>query len=206
MKRFLLLAVCIVPGLITQAQPTAGKILAGGFLGVTTYADKSKSGGTTNTNSVNTYVQLLPAAGYFLTDRLAVGASLGLEGTILKNPGSTVEKTTEMKFLFGPFARYYLISGTAGIYAEGSFTAGIGKHKLTYETTTYEENLMSFGIGIKPGAYFYVTPKVAVEATVGWMGFSTEVLKDPDDNKEITNAFGFTLIPGQVSVGITILL
>ena len=87
----------------------------------------------------------------FYPDKLAIGAELGVSATITNYPGNNPDKSTNAQFQIMPFARYYLISGTGGIFVEGGVGVGFGKRKTIYPTTTQETNLTSFTAGITPG-------------------------------------------------------
>ncbi len=202
MKRVLITFIVTAIGYGLFAQPGAGKIFIGGDIGIYGNAAKTKIGGTTSDGTKTTYITILPKAGYFLSEKLAVGAQLGVNATIINYPGDNPDKSTEAQFQIMPFARYYLISGTGGIFAEGGVGVGFGKRNTVYPTTTAETNLTSFRIGITPGVYYYVIPKLALEATFGWFGLSSEIDKS-GDQKNINNSFGFNAYSTGISLGFT---
>ena len=202
MKRILITVVVTAMGYGLYAQPGAGKIFVGGDIGVYGYGGKTKTGGTTSDGTKTTNITVLPKAGYFLSSKLAIGAELGVDATIVNYPGNNPDKSTDVQFHVMPFARYYLISGTGGIFVEGGVGVGFGKRKTVYPTNTQETNLTSFTAGITPGVYYYVIPKLALEATFGWFGFSSSVEKD-GDVKNITNSFGFNAYSTGISLGFT---
>jgi len=200
MKRILIALSIVMAFFKVQAQPAAGQLFAGGDLGVNHSSFKFKSGGTTSVNQTVTSLSILPMAGYFLSDNLAVGALIGITSSIRKFPDDDPEKSTSFQFHFRPFGRYYLISGTGGIFAEASVGIGTGKSKVFFDAGTQESNLTSFDVGISPGVYYFITPKLAFEAGFGWFGFFTEVEKD-GDQKDISNDFGFNLYTSGISLG-----
>jgi outer membrane protein len=205
MKRVITLAVFAFMALSMGAQPASGNFFVGGILDFSAGANKSKSGGTTNVDSKTTGVTILPLAGYFLSDKLAVGAGLGFNGTMTKYPGANLEKTTSSMLIIEPFARYYLLSGTGGIFAEAEALIGFGKNKTFYTDVTNEANVMSLSIGITPGVYYYITPKLALEGKFGWIGFTSSSTK-AGDNKSINNNFELDVAPSYLSFGFTYVL
>jgi outer membrane protein len=190
-------------GLSLMAQPGAGKLFIGGHLSASTNVSKTKSGSTTEKNGTTNYLSIMPMAGYFLSEKIAVGASLGVGATIYKNPNASPDKVSTVNFVFSPFARYYLISGTGGLFVEASVSTGIGTSKSYYDTVTDTENNLDFSFGVAPGAYYYITPKLALEAKFGWLGFESFVSKPGGDVKDINNNFGLRLTPDSFSFGLT---
>jgi hypothetical protein len=61
-------------------------------------------------------------------------------------------------------------------------------------------------MGISPGAYYYITPKIALIGKFGWLGFSSDITKYDSDNKDIDNRIEFSLRPSTLSLGLNITL
>ncbi len=202
MKRILITVIVMALGYGLYAQPGAGNIFIGGDVGLYGNGSKTKIGGTSSDGIKSTQITILPKAGYFLSNKLAVGAELGVITSITNYPGNNPDKSTGVQFHIMPFARYYLISGTGGIFVEGGVGIDFGKNKTIYPTTTQESNLTKFSAGITPGIYYYVIPKLALEATFGWFGFSSTVEK-AGDQKNISNSFGFDAYSTGISLGFT---
>lgn len=202
MKKLFIIGMLAMAGFTLQAQPSAGQIFVGGNFGFYTSTSKQKTGSTTYEDYTLTNISIMPVAGYFLSDKMAVGVQVGITSDIEKHPDNTIDKRTSTQFHFEPFGRYYLISGTGGIFAEASFGIGVGKAKAFSDVTTTETNLFSLDIGISPGIYYYIIPKLALEAKFGWFGFSSEVEKD-GDYKDTENTFGLSLYPSNISLGFT---
>jgi outer membrane immunogenic protein len=208
MKRISLIAVVTMLGFALNAQPAGGKVFVGGSMDFYHHLQKSKySGGSSVDNTNYTEISLWPTAGYFLNDKMAVGASLGFGVYIDKNPGTYTDKVVTTEVGITPFFRYYLISGTGGLFADASIYAGIGSTKYDYTNTASEtDNLFAFSMGIAPGAYYYITPKIALIGKFGWLGFSSNMIKYENDNKDIDNKMEFSLSPSSLSLGLNITL
>lgn len=108
------------------------------------------------TNGLN--IQLNPKAGYFIQDRLMVGAGVGLG--IYKANGVS---TTQTNWTIAPFARYYFsdnqinsMTNNGTFFAEGS--AGFGGRNSGGGTST---NGVELGLGA--GYAYFITPNVSVE-------------------------------------------
>jgi hypothetical protein len=206
MKHILFVTVFLIAGACANAQPVAGNIFVGGSLGLRLDTKKTKEGNTTTKEPSTTSITVLPLAGYFLNDKMAVGASLGVESIITKYHDGAIDKSTSTVFHVEPYARYYLISGKAGLFGEAGITLGIGKDKSKYEAVTVEENKFQFAIGVAPGVYLYITEKLCLESKFGWLGFETQNEKSGNDNKVTTNTLGLSFAPDFVLFGLTLML
>ncbi len=206
MKQITFIAIVWLVCMPIMAQPTGGKFFIGGHFSLYGTVDKSKNGSTTEKNGSTTYFTLMPLGGYFINDRIAVGAGIGWDTQIDKDPQSTIEKSTTSKMVFTPFGRYYLISGRGGIFAEASMSYSFGKNKTYTNDVIDTENVFGFSALLSPGVYYYVTPKLALEAKFGWFGFMSNVTKPGNDQKEIQNSFGIDFSPDSFTFGLTFTL
>ncbi len=206
MKKVTFIAIVCLVSLPLMAQPAGGKFFIGGHFSLYGTVDKTKNGSTTEKDGSTTYFTLTPLLGYFLNDRIAVGAGIGFDTQIDKNPQSTNYKNTTSKMVFNPFGRYYLISGTGGIFAEASMGYSFGKNKNYTDAAVDEENVFGFSALISPGVYYYITPRLALEAKFGWFGFMSEVTNPGNDQKDIHNTFGLDLSPDSFIFGLTFTL
>lgn len=206
MKKVTFIVIVCLVSLPLMAQPAGGKFFIGGHFSLYGTVDKTKNGSTTEKDGSTTYFTLTPLLGYFLNDRIAVGAGIGFDTQIDKNPQSTNYKNTTSKMVFNPFGRYYLISGTGGIFAEASMGYSFGKNKNYTDAAVDEENVFGFSALISPGVYYYITPRLALEAKFGWFGFMSEVTNPGNDQKDIHNTFGLDLSPDSFIFGLTFTL
>lgn len=186
-----------------MAQPAAGKVFVGGDLLFAKATQKDKSDNTTSVTQEITQVQILPMAGYFLSDKFAIGTQLGLSTNVMKAPDGFATKKTYTGIVFKPFARYYLISGTGGLFAEGYIGLENGNNKYETELGDYKTKYNLFETGIAAGAYYYISPKLALECKIGNLGYSSETVTDEDDDKEISNTFGLDLGLSSLYFGLT---
>ncbi|MBN2481106.1 MAG: outer membrane beta-barrel protein [Bacteroidales bacterium] len=209
MKHICIVVLILLFGGKAMAQPASGKLFLGGNMSVYSMKDKSKIDATTQDNEITTTVDVLPGAGYFLGERLAAGAYLGMSAEITRYPDPLIgdpEKYTALLYSVNPFLRYYLISGQAGIFAEASFESSFGNVRIHFTGGSYDYKATQFSAGIIPGVYYYISEKLALEAKIGWMGFVSETLSDEDDNKNNVTGFGFDLYPANILFGVTFTL
>jgi hypothetical protein len=206
MKQVTFIVIAWLLSIPLMAQPTGNKFFIGGHFSLYGTVDKSKDGSTTEKDGSTTYFTVMPVGGYFLNDRVAVGAGVGFDLQIDKDPQSTIEKRTYSNMVLNPFGRYYLIYGQGGIFAEASMGFSFGKNKTFSDEMTETDNVFGFSALLSPGVYYYVTPKIAIEAKFGWFGFRSDVTGQGDDNRDIQNSFGIDLSPDSFIFGLTFIL
>lgn len=205
MKKIVVSVIAAFAFILVHAQPEAGKVFLGGDIGIYSTSEKDKFDGTVTDEQHTTSVTFLPKAGYFMSDKLAVGIQTGISSTIRKYPGNDPDKTSNTSFIFRPFGRYYLTTGTGGIFAEAGLGLSAGKSRLFYDGGTEESNVTALSVDISPGVYYFITPSISLEAKFGVLGFSTEIQKD-GDARDINNAFVFEIFPSGISFGLSFLL
>lgn len=129
-----------------SAQIQKGTVLLGGTVGFNNVSEEGE--GLTSVN-------VSPNAGFFLSDRFAVGTSLDFVLVASDGESST-------SFGLAPFARYYFNdSGKSRFFGQ----AKVGFQ--TGETDFFEESTaLIFGVGI--GADFFLNDNVAIEAILGY--------------------------------------
>lgn len=164
------------------AQFNQGNFLVGGSssLGIGFDTEKSKSNGSTSTDGKTTSFSLMPSAGYFFMDNLAVGAGIGLSTSTYKPDGSD-SKFNESSITLSPFARYYFDK----IYVQGAFQFGTQKSKFTSGGSTETSKEGISGWSLAGGYAIMLNESVALEPQVGYQSIG---YKDKDsDTKDITS-------------------
>jgi hypothetical protein len=204
MKHLLFFSLLLFFAVTANSQPAAGKTFIGGDLGFSMETDKT--GTTKNWTAYN--IQVLPMVGRFISDKFAFGATLGINSLITKYPEYYYEnlKTVDNTYGGGVFTRIYLISGTGGVFTEPSFTVGYVQNKITIGDQTTKGSAFSIYAGDVFGVYYYVTPKIAIEASYGWFGYSSVGTFDQNGDKHLTETLGFSFSPSTLSFGMTIML
>src|SRR5688572_6190569 len=123
-----------------QAQTTKGNMMVGGTLSFT--KETPQDDGDTQYSSAVFY----PSFGYFVSDNLAVGASLAIVSETSKNTNS---KDVYSAFGFGPFARYYKFTSNENFAFFGQaqllFVSGSEKDtQINTPTTAVKNSQTSF--------------------------------------------------------------
>lgn len=123
---------------------------------------------------------LYPSVGWFVADRLAVGAELRLSydrgrSDFLSTDGSIVRTSRVWGVGLAPFARYYLVDASKHklfAQASGEFTRYLQRN-ITEEVGRQEPYSNSFGYNgsgwfAGAGYNYFVSPNVALEARAGY--------------------------------------
>jgi hypothetical protein len=188
------------------SQPAAGRLIAGGsFLFLTESAKEKDNNSTTKVLGTNNF-SIQPMVGLFIADNLAVGGGIGYSLISSSRPhmGSDSDQINSSSMINNaPFARYYLNTGTMGAFAEASLGLGFGGSKTKVGNNTVDgPSTTTFRIGFAPGIYYYVTDNIALDAKLGFLGYSRSQEKSSDDSKEIDQQFGLNLRTSTLQFGI----
>lgn len=168
MKKVILSAAALFAFAFANAQETttetpafgfsAGNIIIEGNLQFSASKDEDATGevkeGTFNFN---------PKAGYFLTDKFAVGVELGIGSNKTETTpvgGPTVEEKSN-NFNAGVFGRYYFLDLGQRFKTYAEVGLGFGSEKFeTDGTETSKDNY--FGAGLDLGINYFVTKSFAI--------------------------------------------
>lgn len=151
-------------------------------------SDEDFNGDKTNEFNVS------PKAGYFVTNNIAVGLSLGYTNGKTEQDGEADTKTNE--FNVGAFGRYYFTPASQfSIFGE----LGVGYGTLKQEQGDAEAKYNGFNVGLAPGVSYFISKNFALEATVGLLGY-TSVKNDDTDAK--ADSFDLGLNLGDINFGI----
>src|SRR5690606_9812479 len=184
MKKIVLSLAVLVTGVAAQAQEktygfSEGYILLEGSLRANTQDDK------TEMVKISTF-NFTPKAGYFVTDKFAVGLGLNIGSEKEENYTDVNADRRTVKgnnFGFEVFGRYYIVDlNRFQPYAE----LGVGYNSLGGEITRYDEATSTtittdldktnrFGVNATLGFNYFVTPKIAINfALSDLIGFNSQ--------------------------------
>jgi opacity protein-like surface antigen len=207
MKRIVLMGAVALFGL-SNAQIAKGTSYLSGQVGY--YHSEKNEFGTERKNDV---IRILPTAGYFVNNNLAVGLGIGYKNAVTKYKVSgfgslnTIEiKDTDNAFVVAPFVRkYWTLSDKLYIFGQLQVPLEFGKEKVDFNSEgdggdpilsapfKQKNNYTNIGVNIKPGLDYFVTKNWSIEATIGEFGYNT-YKRDIDGAKRADDyKFGISL-------------
>lgn len=164
-NRLLLLTCFLFAGFQAWAQPHQGSVLLGGTAGFSS---------TSQDNISITIFSFAPKAGFFITDRFALGGEVNLTFYGGDGSGSLVS--------LSPLVRYYFNGeGATRFFGQGSITWQNIKPGGGFDGQS------AFGFGAGVGMDYFFNEHVALEAIVGYNS-----LKGENDGGAV-NTFGIQL-------------
>jgi hypothetical protein len=139
-----------------------------------------------------------PGFGYFVSSNLALGLNVdyGFEREQLAF-GSSKETDTRHTLRPQLFLRYYRpFNPDFGLWLDFYGGASIGQSK-NVETDPFSEdisqiNSLGFDLGVRPGLYYFVARRWALEASIGGFSYSRVRDKVKDSNRDPVIRGGFS--------------
>ena len=172
MKKVILSFFAIISINLSYGQITEGNWLVGGSGQLSAYSSTNTNVSPAREQNVKAFnISVSPNIGYFIKDRFAVGLRPALtwekgkagdafapDGSVLGSGG----KLTQIRFVIGPFSRYYLLDTEKpfNILIEAAYQYGIGSPK------PFNERQSIFSAGIGPVIYF--NSSVGLEFLLGY--------------------------------------
>lgn len=211
MKKLQLLFVSLLAVSMTFAQQEKGDIYLGGSLNFGAGSSSTKVGGTKTDGPSTFNLGIQPRVGYFLSEKILVGADLGFTtGSSKIDNGGTVTKVSNNAFGGGLFARYYVMPAEKlGFFFEANAGVLAGSSKVKVgNTETDGPNTFNLSTGITPGIVIFISKKVALEANYGFLGYTSFSETDKSGSVEVKDAqgnFGLSLNPNTFRFGVSVL-
>jgi hypothetical protein len=221
MKKVTLFTVilCAISFGVLNAQTNQGKVLIGVSstlslagagselmnLGYSSMTEKSDADDFVESEPFKmTSINLLPKAGYFVIENLALGLDAKISMSMEKEAGDSDKSSTRV-FSVGPFARYYIPTSKVLPFFEISGSIGAINYKYDYadnsnwEDTEYKSGVISFGGGI--GLAAPLGEKVTIDILAGYDSITVKDKEDNDDNYRsaigtLGLKIGFTILLG----------
>lgn len=170
---------------------TPGTILLSGNVGYSSHKTEtvptSSTQGASNRSFQQQQFQLVPLAGVFVAERLAVGAVAALQQVKITEPEYTygpggqqfgVRTARNNNLQIGPFVRYYqMVGDKAAFYGQLSGGYAGGKSRTTWEGAMVGPNITTEASGgfaaLQPGFVFFPSERLGLELTVGSVSYVT---------------------------------
>lgn len=149
----------------------------------------SFSSSKTGDFKVNSF-EVAPRVGYFVTENIAIGASIGYQSNKLDFDGEDVANTG---LGLGAFGRYYFTPASKfSLFAElgVNYTSFDNEYfiiegELIAPETSVKSKQIGFGLGF--GMNYFVSSNFSIEAGVGVLGYTSN--DNGGDGAEKTNTF-----------------
>ena len=190
MKKVLLSAVALLAfGFANAQEEEKGN---GGFAKGDVFVSGAVTFGSSKTGDfkVNAF-EIAPKVGYFVTENIAVGASVGLQS--LKFDDGSADATNSGLGL-GAFGRYYFTPANKfSLFAElgidyTSFDEEFDAESGTVYGSSFESKELGFGLGA--GMNYFVSSNFSIEAGVAVLGYSSND-NGGGSGVDKTNTFSF---------------
>lgn len=193
MKHLLLLTILFSITTASFSQINKGQWLIGGNASFST--DK-ENGGIVKDRS--TAFQLSPNAGYFVSDKLAVGARINFLRDKNEIEYGSYTETSNSSISLSPFVRYYFLpkSEKLNLFADAGYLYGRTKNKYEGIYAVQPSNSLTSkgttrGYHISAGPVIFLNPSTAVELT---LSYNYQKQKDYDyTNKGFMAGIGFQI-------------
>ncbi|WP_442266744.1 outer membrane beta-barrel protein [Tenacibaculum sp. ZS6-P6] len=138
---------------------------------------------------------IAPAAGYFITENLALQLELSYNSldiinvTGFANSRDTFGVAAGVNYFFTPAQRFsFTLEGNV-FYAN------------TSEDNNFSPDTNTFGIVVSPGINYFISNSFALNASVGALGFNSS--KDDIDGARARNTFVFNMNLSTIALGLT---
>lgn len=154
-----------------RAQTTAGNMMAGGTFDISSSKNE-------NSTYKSTGITVAPSFGYFISDRLAIGAYVPISST---TNGTGNAKVVNTSFGIAPFARYYKFTSSENFafFAQANIGYTAGTTNPAVGATT-KSNALTFSI--QPGFTYFFNKHWAAELILRGL-----VIQSTDPNTSTNN-------------------
>lgn len=192
MKKVLFSTVALLAFGFVNAQEKSN----GGFSKGDLFASGTVGFGSSKTGDAkSSSFTFAPTLGYFVTENIAVGASLGF-GSVSDDDGTGEDKTSS--FSLNAMARYYY-NPASQFSVFGQLAIGMGSEKIE-PSTGGESKSKTFGVSAGVGVNYFLNSNFAIEA--GWAGLGYNTNDNGGNGAEKTNDFGLNVDLSSVNFGL----
>lgn len=177
MKKLFVIIASAMFSLTTFSQTNKGTVLidaqtnlSGSFL---TSKMEYKGDNMLDDDIKNTTVNLAPSVGYFFTDNFAAGLNLSIT---INNTSMGNSESNNTTVSVGPFVRYYFGTSNVRPFLDGELGYATNKEKNDDD----ELKFSGIGYGLGLGLAFLINEKIALNASVRYIGTSLSNSEESD--------------------------
>lgn len=178
-----ILSIALLSGIAftTQAQTEKGKFIVGGNVSYSTIKSDAANAKASHNFSI------VPSAGYFVSDNIAVGTGIGFQSS--KASAASITGKQEA-FVIAPFGRHYTpVAEKFKFFGQLSVPMAFGTTKQTEKVDDdikvgdKNGNSTSIGVALSPGFAFYPSSKIGIEFAFKGISYNNQSFEDADGNK-----------------------
>lgn len=200
----LFFALALVLSMVSAAN---AQLFVGGSFNFSSEMPKTTVGSTTTDGVRSTNFTLAPSVGYFMSDKIAVGASVGyvLNRSRWTNIADDEVINNRSMFELAPFARYYALQmGSVSVFAQGTLSLGFGSETRKIDGTKNDlASIFAFGFNVAPAISYDLGEKLSLEARLGGLYFQhTKDTDETNDSYKTTNSWGLNARLSSISFGL----
>lgn len=205
MKKLLTIAMLCASALATHAQTEKGKFIVGGTIGYSSTKYDNEQNDNKQTN-----LDLLPSAGFFVSENLALGLGIGYSRNVNEidyKADITIHLAYYMRkdisdyFTISPFIRHYVnISEKFKFFSQFSVPMkwGTKKYEIDHKNPAADvipdskSKTTSIGVGIEPGLVYFPAKKIGIQLSVAGLSYiwnKTENKADSFSSDQKSHAF-----------------
>jgi hypothetical protein len=201
MKKLLLTAIAVFAFSFANAQESAESSAEGFSKGDVMLSGSINFGTRSQGDIKNNGFEISPKVGYFITDHIVGGISLGYASA--KSEAGPLNPTQKINTLsYGVFGRYYTTPAKQfSFFGEINANAFSSKNKTTndFPNPSLENKMTGFQVGISPGISYFVSKHLALETSIGLLQYSNE---NPDGTADSRNSFDVGLNLSNINLGL----
>lgn len=194
MRKLILLSVALFISTMAFGQLEKGLVQLGGSVSFT-----STDNGDNDVSAFN----IFPRGGYFVSNNTSIGLQLGY--TSITRDAFNVQtnsfvELTNQQVLFGAYARFHKSAAdNFYLFLQPAFIFGTGEAEGFNST---DSDLNSFNIGVSPGVTYFLSPKFAVELSLGALSYTRNKVEGAGID-QTTNTFHFDLDLADINFGMS---
>jgi outer membrane protein len=147
------------------------QFFVGGNIGLHTTGGTNTTGTTSTDRPSSLSFNFSPKAGYFFSDKLAVGAAIDVSVAVNTTPGTQETVSSSLGFGFSPFLRYYAVKFNK-FYVFGQGTIGLSLSNSSTKVgsvTTDGPQVTGLSFGITPGLAYDLSDKISLETSLNFL-------------------------------------
>lgn len=190
MRKSILMSAMLLMSAMAFAQIEKGQVQLSGNLLINN---------SENNFDERTNFNITTRAGYFISDKTSLGLSLGFNSSKSEN---TIGSSDSNIFSIGAYARFHKpMVDNFYLFLQPGFSFGSGSTENGANTS----DINTASVGISPGAIYFLSPKIALEMTMGSLQYS-QFKETTNGNEVTTKNFGLNLNLTGFALGVSFYL